>query len=98
MPRKSSKLSGSQLYVAIDEQLSELLPNLYSVITSESDFISLHLKLREDGSTLAIAKRHADDGHPVVIFGNGYGVSGALLAVDASIQGGNWRDDKPWKP
>lgn len=74
------------------------LPHLGGVLADEADFIELRVKMRNDGTTLGILKRYDGKGSPVVCFGTGYGVVLCLLALDASIQGGNWRLDKPWKP
>lgn len=74
------------------------LPHLGAVLANEEDFIELRIKMRFDGTTLGILKRYDSNGGPVVCFGTGYGVVLCLLALDATVQGGNWRVDKPWKP
>lgn len=90
-------MNRAQRYSSLGAQLEKLLPNLWSVWNDDDDFIGMHLKARPDGSTLAVVKRFSDDGGTVVLFGNGYGVAGALMGADAAIQGGAWRVDKPWK-
>lgn len=96
MSTKARKITPSQRYTALGASIEKYIPHLWGVLTAEDDFIELRLKAREDGSILAIVKRYSPDGGPVVLFGNGYGASGALLAADAAIQGDSWREDKPW--
>lgn len=98
MPERTIKKRNSQLMLAIASGLKEQLPHLFAVLDNEQDFIELRVKARDDGSTLAILKRYDAEGGPVVCFGNGYGCVGALMAIDATIQGGSWRVDKPWDP
>lgn len=74
------------------------LPHFASWYVDEESFGELRLKARDDGTTLAIAKGYGPDGGAVVCFGSGYGLIGALIAIDATIQGGRWRVDKPWQP
>lgn len=96
MARRQKKNSTQQRWVDLDESLQRLVPHLFSVLAESDDFIALYVKARDDGTILAIAKRYDSDGTPVVCFGSGYGVSGALMAIDATIQGGHWKTDKPW--
>jgi hypothetical protein len=82
----------------LDKALGDGVPQLTSVLRNEEDFISLLVKLCDDGTTLAILKRYGPDGGPMVCFGSGYGVAGCLVAIDATIAAGKWRVDKPWRP
>lgn len=80
------------------EELHTWLPSFANWYEDEERFVELRLKARDDGTTLAIAKGFGPDGGPLVCFGSGYGLVGALIAVDATIQAGRWRDDPPWQP
>ena len=93
----SKKLSGAARFSALGSLLGDLLPNLNEVFTNEDDFISVSVKSRPDGSSLAVVKRFGADGGPMVLFGSGYGFAGALMAADQAVQGGRWRPDKPFK-
>lgn len=96
MARRTKKNSSQERWMELGDTLERLLPHLSSVLGDSDDFIALYLKARDDGTILAIAKKYASDGSPVVCFGSGYGVAGALMAIDATIQGGHWKVDKPW--
>jgi hypothetical protein len=78
--------------------LETYIPQVTSILGDERDFLSLHMKSRDDATTLAVLKRYGSDGAPVVCFGSGYGVAGALMGLEGSVAGGNWRPDKPWSP
>lgn len=84
------------VWAAFVDQIHAVIPHASSWWGEEDGFRELRLKRRDDGSTLAIAKGYGPDGGEVVCFGSGYGVVGALMAIDAAIQGGAWRVDKPW--
>jgi hypothetical protein len=84
--------------LAIEESLSSVCPHLASWSADEESYRELRIQLRDDGTMLVIAKGFGTDGGPVVCFGVGYGLSGAMLAIDRTIQGGNWKFDKPWSP
>ena len=94
MPKKRS---ASVRFMALGAQLKELVPSLNEILTNEEDFISLQIKMRPDGSCLTVVKQYGEDGGPMVLFGSGYGVPGALMAADAAATGGRWRPDKPFK-
>lgn len=85
-------------WAAFDSVLKGELPHLHAWYTEEEEFSELRIKARPDGTCLAIAKGYGSDGGPVVCFGVGYGVVAALMAIDATIHGGNWKFDKPWSP
>lgn len=97
MPKKSDVNSQRQRWNRIEDSLHRELPQLLSWLMNESDFGELRLKARDDGTTLAIAKGYGEDGGPVVCFGVGYGAVLALMAIESTITGNNWRLDKPWK-
>lgn len=80
------------------DQIHAIVPHVSSWWQDEDSFRELRLKMRPDGTTLAIAKGWGPDGGEVVCFGAGYGVVGAIMSIDASIQGGKWKFDKPWHP
>lgn len=85
-------------WVQLADSVRAQVPHLGAWLDEEEEFAELRLKRRDDGTTLAIAKGYGPDGGPIVCFGSGYGVWGALMAIDATIQGGRWRVDKPWSP
>jgi hypothetical protein len=82
----------------IEESLSTGCPHLAAWSADEDSYRELRIQLRDDGTMLVIAKGFGPDGGHVVCFGVGYGLSGGLLAIDRTIQGGNWKFDKPWSP
>lgn len=84
--------------MALDESLRSLVPHLHAWLTSEEDVVGLHVKHQPDGTFLAIAKGYDEAGGPIVCFGGGYGFFGALLTLDAALQGNRWRVDRPWQP
>jgi len=96
--RKTQKKTAQQRWVTLSDLIHEQVPHLFSVLDNEEDFVELRIKSRPDGTTLAILKKYDMDGGPVVCFGSGYGVVGSLVAVDATVQAGNWKVDKPWQP
>lgn len=98
MPKDNHRKTGVRRMYAIAEFIGTELPHLASFLADEEDFLELRFKLRDDSTTLAIAKGFDGSGGPVVCFAQGYGVIGALMAIDAAIQGNNWREDKPWRP
>lgn len=98
MSRKLVKESPAELWSSNNRKLRGMIPNCYSVFSDTENFISLHIKARDDGTVLAIAKQYGDDGRPIVAFGSGYDVMASLMGLDSSIQGGHWRVDKPWQP
>ena len=94
----ATKKNRQQAWVLLAEAIEDNVPHFYSVVGNQDDFISLYIKVRPDGSCLAVLKQYGSDGGPLVCFGTGYGVAGCIVALDASIQGGNWKVDKPWNP
>lgn len=92
----SRKQNGSALFLAFVDGFHTAVPHLSSWMGDEDQFIELRIKLKDDGSCLAVAKGYGPDGGKLVCFGVGYGVLGACFAIDRTIQGGNWRVDKPW--
>ncbi len=93
----SKQLPLSARFIKLGSIFQELLPHLNAVLADEQDFISLQIKVRPDSTCLAVVKKFGADGGPMVLFGSGYGVPGALMAADASAQGNRWRPDKPYK-
>lgn len=96
MVRTSKNDSGMRRWLELEESLTDNIPQVMSVLNNEHDFISIYIKLKEDGTCLGVLKRYGSDGGPQVCFGSGYGVSGCFVALEASIAGNNWRQDKPW--
>lgn len=98
MTRKTNSNSPARKMVGIDEELFRRVPHFLSWSNDSDSFREIRLKFRPDGTTLAIAKGYAEDGSLVVCFGAGYGIAGALIAVDGTINSGNWREDRPYSP
>jgi len=82
---------------SVEKGLHDSFPHLSAWWSDEEGFESLRVMARADGTTLVVAKGFNGEGGPIVCFGSGYGVVLALMAVDATINAGNWRADKPWK-
>lgn len=97
MPRKARKFSGVDRWVELDKKLSTEIPHLTAWWLAIESFVELRLKARDDGTVLAIAKGFSSDGGPVVCFGVGYDCVLALMSIDQSIAGDNWKFDKPWQ-
>lgn len=91
--RTGSKAAAWQSLVSY---LSESVPHVVSWWDDTDSFREIRIKVMPDGTTLAIGKGYGPDGGETVCFGVGYGVAAAILAIDSTIQGGNWRLDKPW--
>lgn len=96
MARTVKKHSVQQRWAELGEAFRNLTPHLNSVLVAEDDFVGLRALAREDGTVLVVVKCIDASGGPIVCFGSGYGVAGALIAADATIQGGHWKVDKPW--
>lgn len=94
----ANKNSIRERWLELDASVKNNVPQLYSVLTDEVDFIELRLKIRDDRTVLGILKRYGSDGAPMVCFGSGYGVTGALVGLEGTIAAGKWRLDKPWNP
>lgn len=98
MARNNSKKNGQRRWAVLDDALRDGVPHLSGVLNDEENFVSLLLKARDDGTCLAVLKKYSGDGTPLVCFGSAYSVSGCMVAIDATINGGNWKTDKPWQP
>lgn len=96
MATKSQGRSGQERWLNINGYLKQNLSHLLAWAGRVEDFSEIRLKARDDGTILAIAKGYGSDGAPVVLFGSGYDIVLALIALDGAIQGGKWRVDKPW--
>lgn len=83
-------------YDAAHKTFSQLFPQIYSVLDRERDFVSLLVKVRDDGSCIAVLKEFGPDGAKLVCFGSGYGAVGALLGLEGSVAAGHWKVDKPY--
>lgn len=97
MSQKKSKETANQRWLTLVSQFQLNFPHIASYLFEEEEFRELRIKVMSDGVRLAIAKRFGSDGGPEVCFGSGYDPMLALMALDAAIQGGNWRFDKPWQ-
>lgn len=98
MANRRKKDSRSLRWVDLAKSLESSLPHLAGWYGDLDDFNELRIKTSPDGTILTVAKGYMGDGTPSVCFGVGYDVAAALLAIDATIGGGRWRKDKPWKP
>lgn len=98
MSKKSKQTRQVDRWMTLTEKMRVDYPHIASWLEDEHSFRELRLKARDDETTIAVAKAYGADGGPVVCFGVGYGPILALMALDAAIQGGNWRVDKPWQP
>lgn len=92
----SKKNTGVESYNSLHDAVHHSTPHLYAWFSDEEDFRELRIQHKPDGSCLAIAKGYGSDGGPIVCFGVGYGMLGAFIAVDRTIQAGNWREDPPY--
>ena len=81
-------------FLAVDEAIRKVLPHFHAWSGDEESFRRFQIKARDDGTFLAVASGYGADGTPMVCFGQGYGVIGALYGLDRAIQGDNWRVDK----
>lgn len=98
MSKSKGAQSARARYAALDAALRAGVPHLLAVWDAEDDFLGFNIKVNLDGTVLAVLKRAGSDGTDMVCFGVGYGVIGAFLAIDATVNAGAWRVDKPWKP
>lgn len=89
-----SKKRGVERFLEFDAVVQGELPHLHAFFTKEEDYRGLSVKPRDDGTFLAVALGTAGDGAPVVCFGQGYGVVGALMGLDHTLQAGGWKADK----
>lgn len=98
MPTKKTQIGGIEKWTALVADIKRATPSVLAFLLDPNEFTEVRFKVRDDGTVLAIAKGLDSSGGPVVCFGVGYDFVLALMALDASIQGDNWRVDKPWKP
>ena len=74
------------------------LPQLAGVaVKNPEDFDRLTL-INRGYDWLAIVKGYDKDGAPVVCFGSGEGLIGALIGANGAIAANRWKPDKPWEP
>lgn len=96
MPTKPWSNDNMSRWVTLEEYIRLGVPHVSAFWNNPTDFHSVRIMARDDGTCLAIAKAYGADGAPMVAFGSGYGVVAALMALDTCIQGGRWREEKPW--
>lgn len=94
--KKGTAVRGQEQWSQLHSEIERLTPHLYAFLNDVDDFRELRIKANSDGTHLAIAKGYDNGGGPVVCFGVGYGAIACLLAIDATINGGRWKFDKPW--
>jgi len=90
----SRKRKGVDKYLAVERLVQAELPHLHGFFSEEDEYRGLSIKPRPDGTFLAVAMGYGSDGAPMVCFGQGYGVVGALMGLDKTMQAGNWKVDK----
>lgn len=93
MTRKSSH---QERWQDLEDTLKRNVPHVAAVLGRETEFVELRFKARDDGTILSLVKAYDPAGAPVIAFGAGYTVALSLMALDATVNGGNWREDKPW--
>lgn len=98
MATRKRKGGRQDTWVGLNHAFDTYIPQLHAMWGKEDDFREVRLKLRADGTVLAIVKRYGEDGGPLVCFGSGYGVAGALMGVEGAIAANQWKVDKPWRP
>jgi len=97
VPKNGPKNPQVQRWIGLVESLHVSIPHVVSFWDAYDEFVSIRISLSGDGSILGVVKRFASDGGLEVCFGAGSDVCGALIALDRSIQGGNWRSDVPYE-
>lgn len=98
MSTKKRKNLQSQSWIAISNTFLKEIPHIRAYLEGIEDFRELRIKVQHDGTMLGILKAWSSDGTPIVCFGSGYDTAACLVALNATVNGGNWRDDPPWKP
>ena len=93
MKRKESR---AEHWLSVDKTLSTLFPHSWGAVVRTDDFRQLKLIARDDGTVLSVLSTYGTDGTPIVAFGVGLDATQALMALDATVQGGHWKTDKPW--
>ena len=87
-----------EFLIAKKISISEALPRLSGFMYDEFYVpLDLRVKIREDGSYLALAKREYDITEQV-LFSVGDTMMGALLGLDVVILKNRWRESVPWSP
>lgn len=97
MTKKTSKRTRVGKWNRLTDLVSNEVPTLSGWWDDFEDFAELKVKAMPDGTVLAIGKGYGPDGTPVVCFGAGYSVTGAFLAIDATIAAGRWKVDEPYQ-
>jgi len=76
----------------------EGVPQVYHALVDGDRLCDLRVKVRDDGTWIAIGKGYGNDGGPVVAFGSGYDALSALQGLEGALAANKWRVDKPWSP
>lgn len=98
MSKKARQLPLNEKWTAVNRQLKNDFPHIYALLANSDEFRELRIKSRDDGTLLGILKAYGPDGGPIVAFGTGYDAAAVLMSLDGSVNGDNWKYDKPWKP
>jgi hypothetical protein len=96
MSKKKSKDSLVDRWLAFNERLEQEIPHLSACWSDFDEFREIRIMVKPDATVLGMVKGYGSDGGLTICFGTGYGVVATLMALDSSIQGGNWKVDKPW--
>lgn len=92
-------LVGRDIYTVLYRAMVDAVPQvLGQFVRDGADAVDLRIKRQDSGEWLAIGRRFGEDGTPEVIFGWGYDLVAALVALNAGIGAGRWKPDRPWRP
>jgi hypothetical protein len=83
--------------VRLEEALVGVVPQLAAVLLRDSSgFQALTVRWRGPSDVLCVLRRETPEEGPQVCFGGGYDPAGALVALNAAVTGGRWKEDRPW--
>jgi hypothetical protein len=92
-----NKKSADRAYLELERGLYGKLPQLRGLaLANEEDFTSLLIKHRGPMDWIVVAKKTGDDGGPLVCFGTGFDLVGALLGLEGTLASDRWRVDAPY--
>lgn len=86
-------------YTRLDSTLRSVLVQIFSMVDGQGhDLVGINVKKRGEQDWIVVIKAYGADGGPIVCFGNGFDISGGLLAAEGAVAAERWREDKPWQP
>lgn len=83
----------------IDHELATSVSNLWGAVRSgaRGGIHALYFRQKLGGVWTAVGKRiDPNTGQALVAFGTGKSIGSAAQALNAAIQQGQWKDDRPW--